>query len=387
MATASPSALPPARERKIILIVDDKSMNRKVIQMAFRNKDYEILEAADGAEAVEVAKEKKPDLILMDIMMPIQDGYECTRQLKNNNELMDIPILFVSSREKPDDIVRAFEAGGADYIKKPFVSSELLARVDRQLQGKSRQDELARRELEVLHAMDQQNRVFGNVTYNLNEQVTEILRWLKNLKEKFVEVNAGQLAEACEQKLAELTEALENLENWSTSQLEDVEIKRNTFPIKPKLDENIAVFDAICEDRKMKIVNKVTENLTAYCDEQMFFTIIHNLLSNAIRFSKPKCIIQITAEGDGFTVKIHIKDMGVSVSGGLLSRLFSKEEVVATPDTDNAVSTGIGLKLCHRLIELNRGQISVETEPGKGSTFNVMLPQTLNESHFEDTEK
>ncbi len=387
MAENTVSAAPPERDRKVILIVDDKSMNRKVIQMAFRNKDYEILEAADGAEAVEVAREKRPDLILMDIMMPIQDGYECTRQLKSEEELTDIPILFVSSREKPDDIVRAFEAGGSDYIKKPFVSSELLARVDRQLQGKSRADELARREAQVIHVMDEQHRMFSTIAYNLSEHIKELARWQKNLREKLEQTGATQLAEACAQKQEEILNMLTNLENWSAAQLGDVEIKRTTFPLREAVEEIVQVFTGFCEEKKTKIQNKVPDKMTAYCDPQMFTTIMHNLVTNAIRFSPRKGTIQISAEGDGFTAKIHIKDMGVGMSAALLGKIFSKHELTPTPDADDVMSNGIGLKLCHRLIEINRGKISAESEPGKGTTFHIMLPQTLNEEHFEDTEE
>lgn len=112
-----------------ILIADDSSVNVRLIREILQNR-YEIRSVGDGPSCVKVATEEKPDLILLDIMMPQLDGFEVCRMLKSVNSTSHIPVIFITSKKNMSDVIRGFESGGVDYITKPFNSPELLARVD-----------------------------------------------------------------------------------------------------------------------------------------------------------------------------------------------------------------------------------------------------------------
>lgn len=111
-----------------ILIVDDSPVEIKIIRR-FLGDEYEILEAPNGQCALEIANEKKPDLILLDIIMPGIDGFSVCKQLKAKPDTADIPVIFISVVSDSQNIVKGFEAGGQDYITKPFYSPELCARI------------------------------------------------------------------------------------------------------------------------------------------------------------------------------------------------------------------------------------------------------------------
>jgi len=111
-----------------ILIVDDSLVEIKIIRR-FLGNQYEILEATNGQIALEVANEKKPDLILMDIVMPGIDGLSVCKALKAEPATADIPVIFITSISDSQNVVKGFEAGGQDYITKPFYSPELCARI------------------------------------------------------------------------------------------------------------------------------------------------------------------------------------------------------------------------------------------------------------------
>lgn len=126
----------------IILIVDDNVENIKVLGISLKNSGYELMLAQNGYEALECIKEVKPDLILLDIMMPGINGYEVCKILKDDVSTKDIPIIFLTAKIQIEDIVKGFEVGGVDYITKPFIKEELLARVKTHLKFKKAIEEL-----------------------------------------------------------------------------------------------------------------------------------------------------------------------------------------------------------------------------------------------------
>jgi two-component system, NtrC family, sensor kinase len=137
-----------------ILIVDDNAKNVQVLGAILSQEGYLINVARSGAQALEMVSKSPPGLILLDVMMPGIDGYETCQRLKENPELKDTPIIFLTARAEKEAAVKGFEVGGVDYVTKPFDSEELMARVHTQLElrRKSRQLQAAYDELSRVHA-------------------------------------------------------------------------------------------------------------------------------------------------------------------------------------------------------------------------------------------
>lgn len=125
-----------------ILIVDDVPLNIKMLGELLREQ-YEIFVANNGQKAIQLAAQIDPDLILMDVIMPDMDGFSTCRWLKSNKTTADIPIIFITARNESDDIVKGFEAGGQDYIAKPFNTQELYARVHNHIELKKSREAVA----------------------------------------------------------------------------------------------------------------------------------------------------------------------------------------------------------------------------------------------------
>jgi len=116
---------------KKILIVDDQLEVRELVEVTMRVGDYQILKAQSGKEAIEIVKAEKPDLIIMDVMMPGgMDGLEATRILKNDPETKDCKIIMLTSKGQQTDIEKGVEAGADDYFVKPFSPLELIRKVE-----------------------------------------------------------------------------------------------------------------------------------------------------------------------------------------------------------------------------------------------------------------
>jgi two-component system cell cycle response regulator DivK len=114
---------------KRVLVVEDQEDNRRIVRDLLSRSGYEIIEAVNGEEGVALAEAQHPDLILMDIQLPVIDGYEATRRIKTNPALQHIPIIAITSYALSGDDVKAFAAGCNAYIAKPFSPRALLAKV------------------------------------------------------------------------------------------------------------------------------------------------------------------------------------------------------------------------------------------------------------------
>jgi diguanylate cyclase (GGDEF)-like protein len=125
-----------------ILVADDEPINRTLIQRRLEREQFSVITAIDGAQAVEVTKSSMPDLVLMDVMMPVMDGLEACKIIKADSRTRDIPIIFLSARDELELKLSGLASGANDYISKPFSSEELLARVNVALRLKQERDQL-----------------------------------------------------------------------------------------------------------------------------------------------------------------------------------------------------------------------------------------------------
>lgn len=120
-----------------ILIVEDDPRGFRLLDFRIKSQGHEVIGAVDGGEAIEVASKGKPDIILLDIMMPVIDGFQVLRKLKSQEETKNIPVIMLTARSQEKDIVDGIKAGAVDYVTKPFSSAELIARVNRALASHS----------------------------------------------------------------------------------------------------------------------------------------------------------------------------------------------------------------------------------------------------------
>jgi len=135
-----------------ILVVDDEPYNLQIMRQILRDR-YDASFVTDGERVPELAHKMHPDIILLDIMMPGMDGYRVCELLKSDEELCEIPVLFISSLSDTGDKVKAFEVGGVDYISKPFQKQEVLARISTHLNNRTLQKRLKEKVAELEEAL------------------------------------------------------------------------------------------------------------------------------------------------------------------------------------------------------------------------------------------
>lgn len=143
-------------KRQSVLVADDSVVARAAIRVYLESHGYHVLEAADGREALDAARRERPDVLLLDVEMPVVDGRAVLAELCQDELLCDTPVVFLTGRTDPDEVVAGLEAGAHDYLRKPFEMAELVARVSAAARVKRLQDELRRRneELDLFSRLD-----------------------------------------------------------------------------------------------------------------------------------------------------------------------------------------------------------------------------------------
>ena len=366
-----------------ILVVDDTPVNLRLLSELLTKQGYRVRAARDGETAIRSVHTHHPDLILLDIKMPEMDGYEVCTHLKQDHETQDIPIIFISALSDADDIVRAFEVGGVDYVTKPFKFREVLARVEnhltirRQRQQIEQTQERERQYFEKINAM--KDHFVRSATHDLKSPLSMIMGYAGLLRthdliktDEEAMTYLQEIADGGEKMLHLVREMLEllqiesgiNLNIIPASLQELVTQATHTFN-QQALDKNIIIeLDLPEEDRTLAV------------DSKQFTRVLDNLLSNAIKYTHDDGHITVTAEYLDDAVGIHITDTGVGIKAEVIPQLFEAFYRVRDESTNalEAEGTGLGLSVARSLIEQHNGDIQVRSQLGEGSTFSIYLP-------------
>ncbi len=368
------------KTRDLILVVDDQPVNLKVIASVL-GKEYALSIANSGHNAIKILENNSPDLILLDVMMPEMDGFEVCQLIKTNERTKHIPVIFLTAKTDIDDVVKGFQCGAVDYIAKPFSSTEVKARVQNHLNLKHALDELkiANDRLNELNAT--KDKFFSIIAHDLRTPFTSIVALSEMLvlfiKEKNYE-GIEEYAALIEQSSNHAMDLLSNLLAWARSQTGRIEFKPEKLNLSGLLNETAQMFDQIAMPKNITIVRDYTENLEVFADKQMIGTVLRNLISNAIKFTRPGGEISLLAKPGPDHMMVTVSDTGVGISEERLKKLFRIEYNESTYGTANEKGTGLGLILCKEFMEKHDGRIWAESEAGKGSAFCFSLPLSVS---------
>lgn len=357
----------PAR----ILVVDDQPANLQIIGTVLGTLGHEIVPASDGETALRRIAVRRPDLILLDLLMPVMDGFEVCRQIKANSQWRDIPIIFLSAADDKELIVRALNAGAIDFITKPFSHAELLCRVRTQLTLKATRDRLAQ-------IAEDKDELIGILAHDLKNSLGGM-----NMSAQLLH---GQVGHYPDVRLAKLSE---NLLNTSAQSLAFVkEYLANAASDQafvPKLDQVHLVDEAsrvtaryqeAAARKHLEILTDFTEeDSTVLADCSALDQVLENLMSNALKFSPPGKSIFVAVRPAGGWMECVVRDEGPGFTEGDRAKMFRRYGRLSARPTGGEPSTGLGLSIVRKLVQLMNGELSCESQEGCGAAFTVRLPR------------
>jgi len=364
------------KKRPTILIVDDNPNNIKVLAIILTPFNYKIVIATDGAGAVEMVDRVRPDLILLDIMMPIMDGYEACKIIKSKKENVNIPVLFLSALDEKESIVEGFEAGGVDYITKPFNKEELLSRIRTHLELKLTRDEIEKSNNHLTDLNSMKDKILSVIGHDLRDPVSSLKMTLDYLEQANLKScdDFMNYIEIMSFTVNEVFSLLENLLGWAKSQSGNVVVNPEIIKLNDLIQSVYRLQRSSIQNKKIFFENLVDQDIRVFTDFNSIYTVIRNLISNAIKFTPVEGSIFLEAETRESTVLLKIRDTGVGIPSENLSKLFDSKKHFTTYGTNNESGSGLGLVLCKNYVEMNGGTIDVESEVNKGTTFFIALP-------------
>ena len=365
-ADSQSSNLGATKAQPVVLVVDDQQANVRMVGALLTRAGYTVLPALSGAEGLETARGSKPDVVLLDMKMPGMDGFEVLRQMRMDAGTRDLPVIFLTADSDRENLIRAFAAGAIDYITKPFVAEELLARVHTHIDLKRSRDALRRfaedkQEMAELVAHDLRN-YFANILF-----ASDLLASSDDIGPAHQRL-VDSIHASADSGMLFLQAFLEQQEH----QAHGASIE--PLPVKQLLCEVVDLFSRTAAAKKISLELDEHEMVIVSGLRAGVAHVLQNLVSNAIKYSPRETTISITACRNGKHGRMQVMDRGPGISEQDQSRLFQRFVRLSTEPTEGETTTGLGLALAKQQARAMGGNLWYELRDGGGSIFTLELP-------------
>jgi len=360
-----------------ILIVDDVQSNVLLLKILLTNEKFQVCTANCGNMAIEQAKAEKPDLILLDVMMPDISGFDAAVILKKDPQTKEIPIIFLTALNNPSDLVHGFQVGANDFLTKPFNKEELVMRVMHQISLVAAKRIIEQQNAELRATISNRDKMYSVIAHDLRSPMASIRMVLNlvvaSMSPDIIGPELFELLDKANKESEEVHDLLDNLLKWTKSQTGRLNVVLQDLDMNDIIPGVVDIFQMIAATKKIKLIYQGTDTpLMVRADNDMLKTVVRNFMSNAVKFSPEGSSIEITMKAEGDYAKVSVRDHGVGIAADRLGSIFNKGET--TYGTGGEEGSGLGLQLCQDFAQKNGGDVMVESVEGEGSTFSVLVP-------------
>ena len=363
-----------------VLIVDDDRLNIRVLNGILKGDGYVLAEADSGENALAIYPNFRPDLVLLDVMLPGIDGFETCRRLKAEHGANSAPVIFITAKSESDDVVEGLTAGGVDYLPKPFKPKEVVARVRTHLQNQILSEQRAMLVEQLRKANEAKNRFLGMAAHDLRNPLSSIRGIAEFLREGAV----GQLTREQIELVDTIHGASQSMLDMVNELLDVATIEAGELKVRPELHDlakllakSAAAMGREASKKQTSVVfDPPAEPVNLTIDPAKIRQVADNLLSNAIKYSPPGSTIRafVTHHAANRTCSFSVRDEGPGIPENERDKLFQDFGQLSSKPTAGEKSTGLGLAICRKIVEAHRGTIVAENLPNRGCEFRVTLP-------------
>jgi two-component system sensor histidine kinase/response regulator len=359
-----------------ILVVDDQPANLRAVSALLSRHGCEVLTASNGEEALELAQAQVPDLLLLDMMMPGMDGFELLERIQEHPDLRKLPVIFLTAAQDREMLLRAFAVGAVDYVTKPFIPEELLARVTAHVGLKLTRDRLER-------VARQRQELVNLVAHDLKNPLSSVLFASDVLR------NDGCKPERVPRYLEMIYESAGDALGYIRRYLE-TQAERSSGPdragkarttLQDTIDWLVQRYELQLESRGVRMqANAPEESSPVAIDGLVLRQVAENLVSNAMKYA-PGSPIELTARASapGFW-QLMVEDRGPGVPPARQSQLFKPFTRLTDNDPAGGLSSGLGLSLAKHILAGYDGNLWYEDREGGGARFVIELPAAPEEA-------
>lgn len=423
-------------KQKTILIAEDSPTQALQLIMILEENGYNILHGINGKEALKLIDEDNlPQIIITDIIMPVMDGYELCRAVKNNCKTKDIPVILLTQLSNPDDVIKGLQAGADNFISKPYTEEFLFNRINdillncelrkryssldieieiffggekyklnsnrmqildlllstyhnainknKELEDKNNELKDLHKELKIKNdqlkkSIDEKNHLLGIAAHDLRSPLATVSAYFELLSDELKE-NALEGQEAI---IGTINRQLNFMLNLVTDVLDFTKVESGKLNLKKEMFNLVSFMDKVIDMNNLLGIQKNIKIIPCYenggilvnADDNKLKQVMNNLLSNAMKFSESGTVINIYIIKSESEIQVVVADQGKGIPDNELGKLFKPFAKTSVKSTAGEKCTGLGLLSAKKIIETHGGKIWVKSEVGKGSQFYFTIP-------------
>lgn len=363
-----------------VLLIDDNSVTRPLLISVLEKAGYQVVVGNCAEEALKLLRTLTPDIILLDVMMPGMNGFSFCRRLKKDQKYQDIPVIFLTSLSQQTDIVKGFDAGGQDYIIKPFNQRELLARVRTHIHLHDTLLENKRLSRLALDASRSKSEFLASMSHEIRTPLNSIIGMAEVLAETTLSQDQREYVGIFRSAGESLLEIINDILDLSKIEAGQTELEAIDFDLPTLLESVTSMVSLRANEQETTVHTHIDSEVPFYLtsDPTRLRQILLNLVGNAVKFThKGRVDISVainSAKGRKQELLFMIKDNGIGIPVEKQQLIFESFTQADSLTTRKYGGTGLGLTICQKLLQIMQGRIWLTSQPGKGSTFFFTIP-------------
>lgn len=363
----------------LILVIDDEPTQRLLTQEALQQRGYRVEEADSGEAGLEIARHLRPDLILLDVLMPGMDGFDVCRAIRSDDDLYRTPVVIVTALEDMESIEIGFNAGATDFIAKPIVWPLLGYRLQFALRTAEMELDLVQARDEAEQASTAKSALLANMGHELRTPLNAIIGFSEFLSEqaKLREWDAqtteflGDIRFSGQRLLSTVNAVLE-MANLEAGRME---LDESNIELAKLFDGVTAKYEPLALEKGVSLDARGTDRrVTIRGDYDIIRRIVGNVVSNAIKFTQSGGIyISATCRPTG-ELEIGVTDTGLGMTKAEVQAIIEPFRQADNSLSRNQEGSGLGVPLAKGLLRLHDGELEIRSEPDIGTTVSIILP-------------
>jgi len=390
------------KRKNTVLIIDDETAN--IIALTnILSPEYDVLASKSGLDAISLAEEHSPDVVLLDVLMPEMDGYEVIAALKNLESTRKIPVIFITGLDSAASERKGLALGAADYIPKPFNAEIVKLRVQIQIKlvnhirALEERDEMERqlnkiKELEAgliaakeqaehsrelaEHSSRAKSEFLSRMSHEMRTPMNSIIGMLQVIKMRTVPESISDFINEIGAASNHLLGIIDDVLDVSGMEYGAFKLTNTLFNINALFEDVISTTEYNATLKNQTMHSDIDHDIPIFVvgDEKRLKQVVSNLLANAIKFTPDLGNIYLSAKllekKDGnITLQVEVADDGIGISEEQQKGLFTIFDQADGSNTRKHGGIGLGLALSKRIVEMMGGTITIESQPDKGAKF------------------
>lgn len=368
-------------QRPTVLIVDDTPFNVQLLLEFLNESEYDARVSESGENAVKIIPTLKPDIILLDIMMPGMNGYQVLEQLNQDEETRDIPVIFMTALSETEDKLKGFRLGAVDYITKPLEHEEVLARLDLHLSIKRMQRQLQEQNRRLTEAAIIKDRFMQIANHDLRNPLSLILMAIELARSTDEDgepiFSKDQALARIEMATRQMMAIVKNYLDIRKTEIGDDSVRIHTFFLPEVIRDLVSSYTSIAQAKRIHLQVDLPDDFPPVMgDRSRTHQVLTNYITNAIKYSPKETTITISGQicEEGTAARCEVRDQGPGVPPQERNRLFREFTVTSNKPTGGEASYGLGLWIAKKLTESQNGRAGAEFPESGGSVFYFELP-------------